>query len=210
MGRKQLSHRIQTGKNNEKATINVKESRQRMHPHLLPRGNTWAGPRNCRAGPYRARVSWASLPCDGPGRAGPPASAHDKLFFFCACHGTATACWCTKCVTSIYSVTSISSVKQDFICARSVGPFGPPEDEKGVLRNIYSSLRSRKREARTEIVVFGKYSTPQMFKNLLFLAKLEFLWKSGRVPHHFQYKEVTFFSFFPKSQSQILHYHQIF
>ena len=84
MGRKQLSHGIQTGKNSAKQTINVnvKQSRQRMHMHLLVRDNTWAGPgtrpsnaragpRNCRAGPYRARVSWASLPCDGPGRAGP-------------------------------------------------------------------------------------------------------------------------------------------
>ena len=65
-------------KSNEKPTINVKNARQRMHMHLLVRDNTWAGPsnpraglRNCRAGPYRARVSWASLPCDGPGRAGP-------------------------------------------------------------------------------------------------------------------------------------------
>ena len=76
--RKQLSHGIQTAKNNEKPTINVKESRQRMHLHLLVRGNTWAspsnqraGPRNCRAGPYRAHVSWSSLTCNGPGQAGP-------------------------------------------------------------------------------------------------------------------------------------------
>ena len=63
MGRKQLSHGIQTGKNNEKPTINVKNSRQRsVYMHVLARNNTWAGP-------YRARISWASLPCDGPGRA---------------------------------------------------------------------------------------------------------------------------------------------
>ena len=60
-------------KTNEKPTINV---RQRMHMHHLVRDNTWAGrsnprvgPRNCRAGPYRPCVSWASLPCYGPGRA---------------------------------------------------------------------------------------------------------------------------------------------
>ena len=79
MGRKQLSHGIQTGKTIEKPTINVKNSRQRsVYMNVLVRNHTWAGPlnpragpRNCRAGPYRARVSWASLPCDGPGRAGP-------------------------------------------------------------------------------------------------------------------------------------------
>ena len=60
--RQQLSHGIQTGKNNENPTI-IKESRQRMHLHLLVGGNTWAGPSNpragpldCRAGPYRVRV----------------------------------------------------------------------------------------------------------------------------------------------------------
>ena len=37
--------------------------------HLLVRDNTWVGPRNYRVGPYRACVSWASPPCDGPGRA---------------------------------------------------------------------------------------------------------------------------------------------
>ena len=33
--------------------------------------NPRAGPRNFRVGQYRTRVSWASLSCDGPGRAGP-------------------------------------------------------------------------------------------------------------------------------------------
>ena len=48
--------------------------------NLLVRNNTWAGPwagwskpragaSNCWAGPCRARVSWASLPRDRPGRA---------------------------------------------------------------------------------------------------------------------------------------------
>ena len=77
MGRT-LSHEIQTGKHNEKP-LHVTESRHRMNLHLSVAGNTWAGPwagpskpraapRNGRAGPYRARVSWASLPCDGPGQ----------------------------------------------------------------------------------------------------------------------------------------------
>ena len=35
-------------------------------------------------------------------------------------------------------------------------------------------------------------------KNLLFLARLEFLHKTGCVPHYFQYKEVTFL-FFPQN-----------
>ena len=66
----------------KKQQLTSKKSRQRMIMPLLARQNTWAGPsagqsnprpgpRNCRAGPYRARVSWASLSCDGPGRAGP-------------------------------------------------------------------------------------------------------------------------------------------
>ena len=42
-------------------------------------------------------------------------------------------------------------------------------------------------------------------KNLLFLARLEFLCKTGCVPHYFQYKDVTFL-FSPKSKSQILSY----
>ena len=79
MGRKQLYHGIQTGKNNEKPRTNVTISRQRsVYMHVLVRNDTWAGPsnpragpRNCRAGPYRTHVSWASLPYDGPGRAGP-------------------------------------------------------------------------------------------------------------------------------------------
>ena len=43
------------------------------------------------------------------------------------------------------SVMSIS-IKQYFICARSVGPFGPPEEEKGVIRvclNFISSALER-------------------------------------------------------------------
>ena len=43
MGRKQLSLGVQTGKTNEKTTINVKKKCQRMHIHLLVRENTWAG-----------------------------------------------------------------------------------------------------------------------------------------------------------------------
>ena len=44
MGRKQLSHGIQTGNNNEKLTANVKQSRQRsVYMHGLVRNNTWAG-----------------------------------------------------------------------------------------------------------------------------------------------------------------------
>ena len=77
MGRKQLSHGIQTDGKKQRKTNTLKASRQLMHMHLLVR-NTWAGPpnsragpRNCRAGPYRARVSWALLPFNGPGRAGP-------------------------------------------------------------------------------------------------------------------------------------------
>ena len=70
-GQKAAVPRNPDGKKQRKPTINVKEARQYMHLHLLVRGNTWAGPRNCRAGPYRARVSrGASLPRDGPGRAG--------------------------------------------------------------------------------------------------------------------------------------------
>ena len=81
MGRKQLSHGIQTGKKQtKKQQLTLKKLIQRMHMHLLVRDNTWAGPwaapsnpragpRNCRAGPYKTRVSWASLPCDGSGRA---------------------------------------------------------------------------------------------------------------------------------------------
>ena len=42
-----------------------------MHMYLLERDNTWAGPRNYRASQYRVRVSWASLPNDESGRAGP-------------------------------------------------------------------------------------------------------------------------------------------
>ena len=82
MGRKQLSHGIQTGENNEKTTFNGKESRQRMHLHLFVRGNIWAGPwagpsnpqagpHNRRAGPYRVRVLWAPFICHGPSREGP-------------------------------------------------------------------------------------------------------------------------------------------
>ena len=65
-----------TTKNNNEG----KKSRQRMHMHLQVRDDTWAGPSNPRAGPRkyragpyscRARVSWALLPCDGPGRARP-------------------------------------------------------------------------------------------------------------------------------------------
>ena len=35
------------------------------------------------------------------------------------------------------TVMSIS-IKQDFICARSVGPFGPPQEEKGVKHMFLS------------------------------------------------------------------------
>ena len=80
MGRKQLSHGIQTGKNNGKPKIDVKKSRQRMHMHLLvsgqhmsrPMGRTVKStgrPTYFRAGPSRPRVSWVSLPCHGPRRA---------------------------------------------------------------------------------------------------------------------------------------------
>ena len=43
-------------------------------------------------------------------------------------------------------------------------------------------------------------------KNLLFLARLEFLCKTGCVPHYFQYKKGRSRLFPPKSQSQTLNY----
>ena len=89
MGRKYLSHGIQTGKNNEKQRKmnNERKKNTSAYAHVpfstgqhmgRPMGrpvkpwagpsNPRAGPRNSLAGPYRARVSWTSLPCDGPGR----------------------------------------------------------------------------------------------------------------------------------------------
>ena len=39
------------------------------------------------------------------------------------------------------TVMSIS-IKQDFICARSIGPFGPPEEEKGVKHIFFLFLEN--------------------------------------------------------------------
>ena len=33
------------------------------------------------------------------------------------------------------------SIKQDFICARSVGPFGPPKEEKGAQYMLFPGMR---------------------------------------------------------------------
>ena len=66
--------------------------------------------------------------------------------------------------------------------------FWPPESS--------ALLRWPKRRLRVQYAIY--------VKNLLFLARrLEFLSKTGCVPHHFQYKEVTFL-FPPKNLSQIL------
>ena len=42
--------------------------------------------------------------------------------------------------------------------------------------------------------------------SLLFLARLEFLCKTGCVPHDFQYKDVTFLFSPRKSHTQVLNY----
>ena len=80
-GPKAADSRNQDLKTNENLTIKVKISRQRgLYMNVLVRNNTsagpWAGrskpragPSNCWAGPCRARVLWASLPRDRPGRA---------------------------------------------------------------------------------------------------------------------------------------------
>ena len=43
--------------------------------------------------------------------------------------------------TSFYCDMSIS-IKQYFICASSVGPFGPPEEEKGVKHMFFLFLEN--------------------------------------------------------------------
>ena len=48
---------------------------------------------------------------------------------------------------------------------------------------------------------YSEYAIHVDVKNLLFLARLEFLCKTGCVPHYFQYKEVIFL-FFPQNLSQ--------
>ena len=56
------------GKEKKRKTTNIEtKTRQRICVHLLVRDNTWTGPRKWRAGPYRARVSWASLPMSWAG-----------------------------------------------------------------------------------------------------------------------------------------------
>ena len=73
VGRKQLSHGIQTRKNNEKPTINVKKSRQRsVYTHVLVRNNTWAGPwAHVIAGPAHIEPVLHGPRCHVMGRAGP-------------------------------------------------------------------------------------------------------------------------------------------
>ena len=58
----------------ERQTYYYREtSHPRMHMHLQVPDDTWAGPLNPRAGlrnywagPYSARIPWASLSCEGP------------------------------------------------------------------------------------------------------------------------------------------------
>lgn len=50
VGRKPLSHGIQTGNETRKINSIVKVSRERIHMHVLVRDNKWADPSNLRAG----------------------------------------------------------------------------------------------------------------------------------------------------------------
>ena len=61
---------------------------------------------------------------------------------------------------------------------------------------IYYIIPTRKKTACKPWV--QQYATD--VKNLLYLARLEFLCKTGCVPHYFQYKEVAFL-FFPQNLS---------
>ena len=64
-----------------------------------------------------------------------------------------------------------------------------------IKKHIYYIIPTR---SNTACKPWVQYATD--IKNLLFLARLEFLRKTGRVPHYFQYEEGTFL-FFPQNLS---------
>ena len=51
-----------------------------------------------------------------------------------------------------------SLIKQDFICARSVGPFGPPEEEKGIKHLFFLFLENCFSRAAWNLFDVGNYS----------------------------------------------------
>ena len=69
-----LSYSGHTKLNNQQFTLEINSSACAHAPfttrqHMDGPSNPRADPRNCRAGTYRAGVSWALLPCDGHGQA---------------------------------------------------------------------------------------------------------------------------------------------
>ena len=52
------------------------------------------------------------------------------------------------------------SIKQDFICARSVGPFGPPGEEKGAKHMFFLFLENRFLELPWKLFGVSDQSVP--------------------------------------------------
>ena len=62
-----------------------------------------------------------------------------------------------------------SLIKQDFICARSVGPFGPPEEEKGVKHMFFLFLENCFSRAAWNLFDVGNQTVPtRLASNILF------------------------------------------
>ena len=68
-------------------------------------------------------------------------TTNDNLFG----HATAQQQQVARTLCPPSSTVMSISIKQCFICARSVGPFGPPKEEKGV-KHMFFLLKVEKRQ----------------------------------------------------------------
>ena len=109
-----------------------------------------------------------------------------RTITFCTCHGT-TGCLAQNVSTSFYCDMSIS-IKQYFICASSVGPFGPPEEEKGVKHMFFVFLENCFSRAAWNLFDVGDQSVPTHLASNIpfgsFQCSFSALWRGvKRRPH---------------------------
>ena len=118
-----------------------------------------------------------------------------RTITFCACQGTATAYFAQNVSMSIYTVMSIS-IKQYFICARSVGPFDPPEEEKGVKHIFSLFLESCFSRVAWNLFDVGDQSVPTHLASNIHLGSFQCSLEGGQPSvHHRQVYDTTWLNF---------------
>ena len=105
-----------------------------------------------------------------------------RTITLCARQGTATACLVRETCPPSSRVMSIS-IKQDFRCARSVGPFGPPEQE-GVKHMFFLFLENCFSRVAWNLFDVGNPSVPTHLASSFHSVRSSALWRGVKTRPH--------------------------